>query len=75
MKEEIFYREGVTLGLDRDDAVVRRRLGQKLEFIIESGAASPRTPSCRRLDSHVGKIDPTYSLRQVYFDRHGMAAS
>ncbi len=35
VKEEIFYREGVKLGLDRDDTVIRRRLQQKLEFLIE----------------------------------------
>ena len=77
VKEEIFYREGVTLGLDRDDAVVRRRVGQKLEFIID--AAAPPSPTDAELqawlDSHSSQyqIDPTYSLRQVYFDpaRHG----
>ena len=29
MREEIFYREGIAMGLDRDDPVVRRRIGQK----------------------------------------------
>src|SRR5262245_30071059 len=36
VKEEIFYREGIAMGLDRDDPVVRRRIGQKLEFILDS---------------------------------------
>jgi hypothetical protein len=31
--EEILYREGLALGLDRDDLVVRRRLRQKVEFL------------------------------------------
>jgi hypothetical protein len=31
--EEILYREGLALGLDRDDLVVRRRLRQKMEFL------------------------------------------
>ncbi len=72
VREEIFYREGVTLGLDRDDAVVRRRVGQKLEFIAESAAPPPATNAELQawLDSHAGQylIEPTYSLRQVYFD-------
>jgi hypothetical protein len=72
VKEEIFYREGVTLGLDRDDAVVRRRVGQKLEFILDAAAPAPRTDAELQawLDSHVAdyKIAPTYSLRQIYFD-------
>ena len=33
--EEILYREAQRLGLDRDDAIVRRRLAQKLTFILE----------------------------------------
>ena len=32
VKEEILYREGVALGLDKDDLVIRRRLRQKLEL-------------------------------------------
>ena len=31
--EEILYREGLALGLDRDDLVIRRRLRQKMEFL------------------------------------------
>jgi hypothetical protein len=35
VREEIFSREAVKLGLDRDDTVIRRRLQQKMEFISE----------------------------------------
>jgi hypothetical protein len=31
--EEILYREGLALGLDRDDLVIRRRLRQKVEYL------------------------------------------
>jgi hypothetical protein len=31
--EEVLYREGLALGLDRDDRVIRRRLRQKVEFL------------------------------------------
>jgi hypothetical protein len=72
VKEEIFYREGVTLGLDRDDAVVRRRIGQKLEFIVDSAAPPPPTDAELQawLDAHAGQysIEPVYSLRQAYFE-------
>lgn len=37
--EEILYREARRLGLDRDDAVVRRRLAQKLTFLMEDASA------------------------------------
>ena len=40
--EEILYREAKRLGLDRDDAIVRRRLAQKLTFLLEdAGGAGP----------------------------------
>jgi hypothetical protein len=35
IRDEVFYREGKALGLDRDDIVIRRRLRQKLEFVAE----------------------------------------
>ena len=38
VREEIYYREALALGLDRNDAVVRRRLRQKMEFLTDSGA-------------------------------------
>ena len=72
VKEEIFYREGITLGLDRDDAIVRRGVGQKLEFILDSAAPPPPTDAELQawLDTHPDdyRIEPVYSLRQVYFD-------
>jgi peptidyl-prolyl cis-trans isomerase C len=33
IREEIFFREGVDLGLDREDEIVRRRVAQKFEFL------------------------------------------
>jgi hypothetical protein len=38
VRQEVLYREALRLGLDRDDAVVRRRLGQKMAFLSSSGA-------------------------------------
>jgi hypothetical protein len=40
VSEEVGYREAVAMGLDADDSIVRRRMRQKLEFLIEDGAAS-----------------------------------
>jgi hypothetical protein len=38
--EEIDYREAVAVGLDADDTIVRRRMRQKLEFLVEDADAS-----------------------------------
>jgi hypothetical protein len=43
IREEIFYREGLAQGLDKDDAVIKRRVRQKYELIAEEEgtAAAP----------------------------------
>jgi len=77
VKEEVFYREGIAMALDRDDPIVRRRIGQKLEFILDS--AEPPAPTEAELQAWLEahpeeyRIEPTYSLRQVFFnpERHG----
>ncbi|MGB3225872.1 MAG: hypothetical protein WBB23_23995, partial [Desulforhopalus sp.] len=35
IRSEIYYREAIAMGLDRDDEVLKRRLRQKVEFIYE----------------------------------------
>ena len=35
IKEEVYYREALKLGLDRDDTLIRRRMQQKMEFVTE----------------------------------------
>ncbi len=38
VKEEVYYREAIRLGLDTDDPVVRRRLRSKMEFLANAEA-------------------------------------
>jgi hypothetical protein len=38
VQEEVYVREASALGLDRDDAIIRRRLQMKMEFLTEAGA-------------------------------------
>ena len=35
VREEVLYREAQRLGLDQDDTIIRRRLAQKMSFLIE----------------------------------------
>lgn len=37
VREEILMREAVELGLDTDDVIIRRRLAQKIEFMLGEG--------------------------------------
>src|SRR6516165_9794158 len=32
VREEVLYRTGLSIGLDKDDTIVRRRIRQKMEF-------------------------------------------
>jgi len=72
LREEIFFREGMALGLDQGDPIVRRRIAQKMDFISEGLLVE--APNEAELQAWFGKhaeryrIDPVYTLRQVYFD-------
>lgn len=47
--EEIMFREALRLGLDKDDAIIKRRLMQKMEFLAEDSAQArlPSTPELK----------------------------
>jgi parvulin-like peptidyl-prolyl isomerase len=72
VREEVMYREGLSMGLDRDDPIIRRRVQQKLEFIGDGSAPSAPTDEELQswLDGHVAlyAVPPRYTLRQIYFD-------
>ena len=53
--EEVYYREAIAMGLDRDDTVIRRRLRQKMEFISEDVASA---------------VEPTDAQLQQYLEQH-----
>jgi len=79
--EEIFYREGVAMGLDQDDTVIRRRLRQKMEFIAED-AATAIEPGDEQLQAYLAQhaakfVSPTeVTFVQVYLntERRGDSA-
>jgi parvulin-like peptidyl-prolyl cis-trans isomerase-like protein len=52
VRDEILYREGVRLGLERDDIVVKRRVRQKIEMIAEEDA-STRVPTDADLSAYL----------------------
>ena len=78
VREEIYYREALGLGLDKDDIVIRRRLQQKMEFVSE-GRAAPAEPGDAELQAYLNAhaaafaTEPSFSFRQVYLNpqRHG----
>src|SRR5215471_1539112 len=40
VREEVLYREGLAMGLDKDDTIVKRRMAQKMQFLAEDVAAA-----------------------------------
>jgi hypothetical protein len=73
VREEVLYREALALGLDRDDAIVRRRLQQKMEFVSEEAAAmtSPTDEDLAKyLAAHAEafRVEPRATFSQVYLD-------
>lgn len=81
VQEEILYREGLALGLDKDDEIMRRRMAQKMQFLAENVAAA-HEPSDAELKSWFGQnqkqfVEPARtSFRHFYFspDRRGANA-
>lgn len=73
VKEEIFYRESIRMGLDRDDTVVRRRMQQKMDFLMEPGQAELNATDVE-LQDHLEENAATFRIpmriafRQIYFD-------
>ena len=51
LKEELLGREARELGLDQNDPIIRRRLAQKVEFLVNdtAGLAEPTDDDLRRL--------------------------
>jgi len=71
--EEVLYREGVAMGLQDDDIVVKRRVRQKLDVLAEeSGRESPPTDADLQayLDKHAADyaLPTEMSFEQVMFD-------
>jgi len=59
VKEELFARQAQELGLDKDDIVVRRRLAQKMTFLLQDNSrrAAPSDDDLHRLyEAQRGRI-------------------
>ncbi|HEY7161317.1 MAG TPA: peptidylprolyl isomerase, partial [Acidobacteriota bacterium] len=77
IKEEIYSREAIAMGLDRDDTIIRRRLRQKMEFLAD-GMGYIKEPTEKDLQSYLQKhpekfrVESRYTFSQVYLnpERH-----
>ena len=78
IREEVYYREALALGLDQDDTILRRRLMQKMEF-LSNDLADLVNPDETALNDYFLANSDKYELparvsfTHIYFslDRHG----
>jgi hypothetical protein len=81
IREEVYYREALALGLDRDDTIIRRRMMQKMEFLTND-LAELNTPDDAALERYFLDNQDRYELparltfTHIYFstDKHGEKA-
>ena len=81
IKEEVYYREALALGLDKNDTILRRRLMQKMEFLTND-LAELSTPDKSELKKYLLDNKEKYQLparvsfSHIYFslDKRGAKA-
>jgi len=78
VQEEVYCREAMALGLDRDDTVIRRRLRQKMEFVSDDVASEGEATDEQLrayLNEHADafRVERRYTFKQLYLskERHG----
>ena len=73
IRDEVYYREALTMGLDQNDPLIRRRMRQKMEFIFED-LSTASVPSDQVLTDFLKQhadrfyLEPRISFRQVYLN-------
>jgi parvulin-like peptidyl-prolyl isomerase len=79
VREEVLYREALSLKLDNEDYVIKRRLIQKLEFITKGFIDSATELTGDQINAYFEEhkteyyIQPSATFTHVFFDkeRHG----
>jgi hypothetical protein len=71
IKDEVYYREALRMGLDKDDIIMRRRMRSKMEFLVAAQAENevPSEVELKKwLDTHQRDYTTSVSLSfdQIY---------
>lgn len=74
VREEALHREALRMGMDQGDYIIRQRLVQKVEFLLENLVAESINPSeadlqvfyAARIDDY--RIDAVYTFTHIFFD-------
>ena len=79
VREEALYREARSLGLDRDDYVIKRRLIQKVDYVARGFAESFNEVSEEDIQNYFAEnksdyyVEPRITFTHIFFsaERHG----
>ncbi len=80
VREEALVREARSLGLDRDDDLIRRRLVQKMEFLTEGAVRSRHAPSEEEVAAYYRdqaaalRVPASMTFAHVFVRGHGPEA-
>lgn len=72
IKEEVYFREAIRLGLETDDPIIRKRLRTKMEFLATAEIENI-DPTKAELEAYYRAnqvryaVDPAYSFDQKYY--------
>lgn len=70
LDEEILYREGLKLGLDQDDLIIKRRVVQKMRFLLED-MTPIEPPTAEQLQTWLEQNPQRYQTEQtIRFQHH-----
>lgn len=73
LDDEVLYRAGLELGLDREDTIVRRRVVQKMEFLLDE-QTQVADPTSEEIESYIAAsggrfgISTRYTITQIFYD-------
>ena len=74
VREEVLYREALSLAMDEGDYIIRQRLVQKLDFLLEDAARQAADPGPEELDAFYQErrddylVDAVYTFTHIFFD-------
>lgn len=74
VREEALYREGLGMGMDQADYVIRQRIVQKVEFLLENLVAADINPDEAQLQAYYAEhiadylSDSVYTFTHIFFD-------
>lgn len=66
LRQEVFYREALRMGLDHDDGIIRTRLAQKMEAVASDLSTLMQPPTAEQLRAFHAERSDLFTLPQSF---------